>query len=528
MSVLSLALVRSRFFLVSVLLFVVHFITVTTAVSVRGRVKAPWYSKYDETNPPQYLQPPWASAPGMSEVPLPAAPKPMAPPPPPAQGFQGAGRFSPPPPPPPPSPPPPLPPPPPAPSAQFSAFAPGGAGSPNGGGGMQFKAEAGGSHIKQASSNEHYPKFKRIRSQVAPASNAVLGKDSKISQKIDTKAKAQPKSKSLKDRFAAFNTLASRLKKIQVQRENAHVDIVAPPRFKRFSETLVSISKTKTGRHLGAPGGVYKRSVHGADQQVRFAAYNKLVEKLNHKHTVSVVPVKQKLVHATLGVENLVEIGEKPEHPVAKEQKDRFAMFNTLAKKLSQHPNVPVSALTPLIVHDKSKIVPVAPSANAFYKKYSVRSMAVKAKSGATVPRFSTVHANSKAQLGANDRARLQSSGAGMMTFETYDPNNPPPWLAPPWNHSPQQIAGNNVNAMPRGQYAGGLLPATQNSMAPNGGAPFGTNGAPGVPFAYAPLGAAQRQPQYAGQTPMPFPGNLVQPGRPAGQLIQSGGGRLV
>ena len=43
--------------------------------------------KYDETNPPQYLQPPWASA-SMSDVPLPAAPKPMSPPPPPAQGFR--------------------------------------------------------------------------------------------------------------------------------------------------------------------------------------------------------------------------------------------------------------------------------------------------------------------------------------------------------------------------------------------------------------------------------------------------------
>ena len=54
---------------------------------------AQWYKKYDAAKPPSYLQPPWASAPGFADAPLPVAPKPMAPPPPPPQGFQGAGRF---------------------------------------------------------------------------------------------------------------------------------------------------------------------------------------------------------------------------------------------------------------------------------------------------------------------------------------------------------------------------------------------------------------------------------------------------
>ena len=58
-----------------------------------------WWANYKEGKPPEYLQPPWASAPGMEKTPLPAAPKPMPPPPPPPQGFQGTGRFYPPPPP---------------------------------------------------------------------------------------------------------------------------------------------------------------------------------------------------------------------------------------------------------------------------------------------------------------------------------------------------------------------------------------------------------------------------------------------
>ena len=90
-----------------------------------------WWANYKEGKPPEYLQPPWASAPGMEKTPLPAAPKPMPPPPPPPQGFQGTGRFYPPPPPPPPSPPPPLPPPPPAPAAQFSAYSPPASTTPN-------------------------------------------------------------------------------------------------------------------------------------------------------------------------------------------------------------------------------------------------------------------------------------------------------------------------------------------------------------------------------------------------------------
>jgi hypothetical protein len=89
------------------------------------QVNGQWYKDYKSDKPPSYLQPPWASAPGFADAPLPVAPKPMAPPPPPPQGFQGAGRFYPPPPPPPPSPPPPLPPPPPAPAVNFPSYAAG-------------------------------------------------------------------------------------------------------------------------------------------------------------------------------------------------------------------------------------------------------------------------------------------------------------------------------------------------------------------------------------------------------------------
>ena len=110
-------------------LHAVLFLIIISAVLVI--TKAQWYKSYDAAKPPSYLQPPWASAPGFADAPLPVAPKPMAPPPPPPQGFQGAGRFYPPPPPPPPSPPPPLPPPPPAPGVNFPSYAPGKNTSPN-------------------------------------------------------------------------------------------------------------------------------------------------------------------------------------------------------------------------------------------------------------------------------------------------------------------------------------------------------------------------------------------------------------
>jgi len=79
-----------------------------------------WWEGYDAKNPPTAFQAPWASAPGFTDIPLPAAPRPMAPPEAPLNGFTGAGKFYPPAPPPPPSPPPPIPPPPPAPGAQDS------------------------------------------------------------------------------------------------------------------------------------------------------------------------------------------------------------------------------------------------------------------------------------------------------------------------------------------------------------------------------------------------------------------------
>ena len=113
--------------------------------------RAQWYKSYDAAKPPSYLQPPWASAPGFTDAPLPVAPKPMAPPPPPPQGFQGAGRFYPPPPPPPPSPPPPLPPPPPAPAVNFPSYAPPSANTPN-----QVQSDSGFA-FRSARPSELYP-----------------------------------------------------------------------------------------------------------------------------------------------------------------------------------------------------------------------------------------------------------------------------------------------------------------------------------------------------------------------------------
>ena len=36
-------------------------------------VRGQWYKSYDEAKPPSYLQPPWASAPGFADAPLPVA-----------------------------------------------------------------------------------------------------------------------------------------------------------------------------------------------------------------------------------------------------------------------------------------------------------------------------------------------------------------------------------------------------------------------------------------------------------------------
>ena len=199
--------------------FLVHFvfcIQQNHAIRLRGKIhnKAPWYAKYDETNPPQYLQPPWASAPGMSDVPLPAAPKPMAPPPPPAQGFQGSGRFYTTPP-PPPSPPPPLPPPPPAPSAQFSAYAPPPGTSPIQG----FKAAHPSQLIHADKSN--YPKFKSVQAQVARSSSS-SSNSAQSSSSRNSNSKNQLATQ--KDRFARFNAIAKRLKKRETEKINAHIE----------------------------------------------------------------------------------------------------------------------------------------------------------------------------------------------------------------------------------------------------------------------------------------------------------------
>ena len=101
----------------SLLAFIAVALVVT---STEGSQPKQWWEGYDAKNPPTAFQAPWASAPGFTDIPLPAAPRPMAPPEAPLNGFTGAGKFYPPAPPPPPSPPPPIPPPPPAPGANDS------------------------------------------------------------------------------------------------------------------------------------------------------------------------------------------------------------------------------------------------------------------------------------------------------------------------------------------------------------------------------------------------------------------------
>ena len=96
------------------------FVFVGFVASIEASQPKQWWEGYDAKNPPTAFQAPWASAPGFTDIPLPAAPRPMAPPEAPLNGFTGSGKFYPPAPPPPPSPPPPIPPPPPAPGASDS------------------------------------------------------------------------------------------------------------------------------------------------------------------------------------------------------------------------------------------------------------------------------------------------------------------------------------------------------------------------------------------------------------------------
>ena len=404
-----------------------------SAAKLRGtsRQKAPWYAKYDETNPPQYLQPPWASAPGMSDVPLPAAPKPMAPPPPPAQGFQGSGRFYPPPPPPPPSPPPPLPPPPPAPSAQFSAYAPPPGTSPIQG----FKAAKPSTLVP--ADRRQYPKFRSVKAQVAK------GKSS-----ADDATKTHLTSQ--KDRFARFNAIAKRLKQRETEKINAHLDpplrtsasavkkaaqgtvkastvkaSTKKPKLMRLKESkvqLVTVASSKQHAGKAAPDV-------SASQKARLAAFDKLAHQIN--------------------------AGVKPLHP-AKPQQHKSALSSSSASKLSTSKSKP-----------------------------NRRSTGTK-QSPAMIPRFSTMKHGSQQHLMAQQRQqqRVQGGGAGMMTWETYDPNNPPPWLAPPWNRHSGMNTMNQALQSPGAIGVAGR-PSVQNSMAPLGSAPIGTRGAPGVPFAY-------------------------------------------
>ena len=100
------------------------------------------------------------------------------------------------------------------------------------------------------------------------------------------------------------------------------------------------------------------------------------------------------------------------------------------------------------------------------------------------VPRFSTMKQHAQLRQHVQAQQQVRGGGQGTMTWETYDPNNPPPWLAPPWNRHQGQNNMNQALQSPGGIGIGGR-PSVQNSMAPLGSAAFGTKGAPGVPFAY-------------------------------------------
>ena len=419
------------------------FCSQATAAKLRGtsRQKAPWYAKYDETNPPQYLQPPWASAPGMSDVPLPAAPKPMSPPPPPAQGFQGSGRFYPPPPPPPPSPPPPLPPPPPAPSAQFSAYAPPPGTSPIQG----FKAAKPSTLV--AADRRQYPKFRSVKAQVA--------KEKSIRNDASNKHLT-----SQKDRFARFNAIAKRLKQRETEKINAHID--PPLRVAAKSGTKASQSSVKasTAKASTAKASTVKAST-GKPKLMRLKESKvQLVAVASHKHQSG-----------------------KAAPDTSSSQKARLAAFDKLAHQI----NAGVKPLHP-VTQQRLKSTSSSSSSSKPHTSNSKpnRRSTDKSRVPALIPRFSTLKHGSKQRLGAQQRQqqRMQGGGAGMMTWETYDPNNPPPWLAPPWN---RHSGMNNMNQALQSPGSIGIAgrPSVQNSMAPLGSAPIGTRGAPGVPFAY-------------------------------------------
>lgn len=185
-----------------------------TFAHAMARLRGDWWEDYKKDAPPEYLQPPWASAPSMSKVTLPEAPKPMAPPPAPEQGFQGAGKFYPPPPAPPPSPPPPLPPPPPAPAASYHAYHPPASSSP-----IITSPAAGGASFKSTGASLSPPG--------APAAPAAA---------VGAGAGAQAPPPTLEPRFKSRGAqlLVSRARKSAAKRKGGSDDSVedamfAPP-----------------------------------------------------------------------------------------------------------------------------------------------------------------------------------------------------------------------------------------------------------------------------------------------------------
>jgi hypothetical protein len=341
-----------------------------------------------------------------------------------------------------------------------------------GGAGASFKATAP-SQIRPAGPNEHYPKFKSLEAQAGKAAPKLEVSGLK---KVAVSTKTV-EGKSLKDRFAKFNEVAKKLQQRQVERENAHLDVVAAPRLKEASTA-------KPKAHAAAAAAPSKKE--------RFAAFNKLAKSMAAPRFRSTSAALVKVQRS----------------PPSKDQKERFAAFNKLAKKLAKKGAAPASNTAKETSEAQKAPTKLAPAAaNAFYKKYAEKpkakatpthtkmldAAAINTNRASLIPRFSTQRA--QAQQAQQVAQRAQAGSPGMMTFEYYDPHKPPPWLAPPWN---RHEAGNNVNAMPQGLPQGMGQPSVQNSMVPNGGAAFGTRGAPGVPFAYAPVGQVNQQ-QFVG-----------------------------
>lgn len=377
-----------------------------------------------------------------------------------------------------------------------------------GGAGASFKA-AQPSQMRPAGPNENYPKFKSLETQSAK-------KDQKASTEMGVSGLkniapvTKVEGKTLKDRFAKFNQMAKKLEQHQVERENAHLD-VAPVRFKESSAT-VATTPTRTASTTSM-----KPKASDQPNKERLGTLN--------KQSKSVASPRFRASSASL---------VKVHHgSPSKEQKERFAAFNKLAKKLATEGRASStknekSASKESKVSGKKEATKLAPSAaNAFYKKYAEKphpkaaptktkmldAAAINTAGASLIPRFSTqqahiqqaqqvrtqqaqqVRTQQAQQAMQQARSGVGAASPGMMTFEYYDPQKPPPWLAPPWN---RHEAGNNVNAMPQGLPQGMGAPAVQNGMIPNGGAAFGTNGAPGVPFAYAPIGQVNQQ-QFVG-----------------------------